>query len=71
MKVTKVPELVHLEPAALDREFEARAILGRAAAVREQKRLVDFLDVDAPLNWLNGIGDFEDSARGFFWIGIG
>ena len=41
--------LVHLEPAALDREFEARAVLGRAAAVTEQKRLVDFLDVDAAL----------------------
>jgi len=27
---------VHLEPAALDREFEARAVLGRAAAVAER-----------------------------------
>jgi hypothetical protein len=47
---------MHLEPAALDREFEARAILGRAAAVSEEKRLVDFLDVDAALNWLDRIG---------------
>jgi len=26
---------VHLQPAALDRKFEARAVLGRAAAVTE------------------------------------
>jgi hypothetical protein len=40
---------VHLEPAVLDRELEAGAVLGRAAAVSEQKRLVDFLDVYAAL----------------------
>ena len=40
---------VHLQPAALDREFKAGAVLGRAGAVTEQKRLVDFLDVDAAL----------------------
>jgi hypothetical protein len=39
---------VHLEPAALDRELEARAIFGWTTAVSKQKRLVDFLDVDAP-----------------------
>lgn len=60
---------MHLEPAALDREFEARAVLGRAAAVTEQKRLVDFLDVDAALNGLDRVGDFEDAARGLLWIG--
>jgi hypothetical protein len=38
---------VNLEPTALDRKFEARAVLGRGAAVTEQKRLVDFLDMDA------------------------
>jgi hypothetical protein len=59
------------EPAAVDREFEARAVLGRAAAVTEEKRLVDLLDVDAALNRLQYIGDFEDSARGFFRVGIG
>ena len=57
---------VHLQPAALDREFEARTVLGRAAAVTEEKRLVDFLDVDTALNWLNGVRDLEDSARGPF-----
>jgi hypothetical protein len=62
---------VRLEPAALDREFEARAVLGRAAAVTEEKRLVDFLNVDAPLNRLDRIGDFEDAARGLLWIGKG
>jgi hypothetical protein len=40
---------VHLEPAAVDCEFESRAVFGRAAAVMEEKRLVDFLDVDAAL----------------------
>jgi hypothetical protein len=62
---------VRLEPAALDREFEARAVLGWAAAVTEEKRLVDFLNVDAPLNRLDRIGDFEDAARGLLWIGKG
>jgi hypothetical protein len=62
---------VRLEPAALDREFEARAVLGWAAAVTEEKRLVDFLNVDAPLNRLDRIGDFEDAARGLLWIGRG
>jgi hypothetical protein len=65
------PGFVHREPAALDREFEARAVLGRAAEVAEQKRLVDYLDVDASLNRLDRIGDFEDPARGFFRVGIG
>src|SRR3954469_19301626 len=62
---------MHLEPAAVDREFEARAVLGRAAAVSEQKWLVDLLDVDAALNRLDPVGDFEDSASGFFRVGIG
>jgi hypothetical protein len=53
---------VHLQPAALDRKFEARAVLGRAAAVTEEERLVDLLDVDAPLYRLDRIGDFEDRA---------
>ncbi|WP_156439828.1 hypothetical protein [Bradyrhizobium valentinum] len=52
---------MQLEPTALDREFEAGAVLGRGAAVAEQKRLVDFLDVDAALNRLDRVGDFEDS----------
>jgi hypothetical protein len=54
--------LVHLEAAALDRELEARAVLGRAAAIAKQKRLVDFFDVDAPLNRLDCICDLEDPA---------
>jgi hypothetical protein len=60
---------VHLEPAALDRKFEARTVLGRAAAITEEKGLVDFLDVDAPLNRLDRIGDLEDSALRFFRVG--
>jgi hypothetical protein len=27
--------------------------------------------VDAALNWLDRIGDFDDSARGFFRVSIG
>ena len=69
MKVTKVPD-VHLEPVALDREFQACTVFGRTAAVTEQKRLVDFLDVDAALNGLDRVGDFEDAARGFFWVRV-
>jgi hypothetical protein len=46
---------VHLEPAAIDGEFEACTIFGRAAAVPEEKRLVDFIDVDAALNWLTAL----------------
>ena len=62
---------MHREPTAIDGEFEAGAIFGRAAAVAEQKRLVDLLDVDAALNRLDRVGDFEDSARGLFRVGIG
>ena len=51
------------EPAAFDCEFEARAVLSRAAAVTEQERLVDFLDVDAALNGLDRVGDLDDPAR--------
>jgi hypothetical protein len=56
---------VHLEPAALDRDFEAGAVLGRAASVTKQKWLVDF----AALNRLDRIGDLKDPARGFFRVG--
>jgi hypothetical protein len=52
---------VHLEPAALDREFEARTVLDRAAAVAEEKRLVDFLNVDAALNGFDRVRDLERS----------
>ena len=55
---------MHRQPAALDRKFEARATLGRAAAVTEAKRLVDFLDVDAALNWLDRVRDLD--RRGLF-----
>ena len=65
------PGLMQLEPAAVDREFEADAVLGRAAPVTEQERLVDFLDVDAALNRLDRVGDFEYPARGLFRVGVG
>jgi hypothetical protein len=39
------PGFVHLEPAALDREFEARTVLSRAAAVAEN---VDGLPCQCP-----------------------
>ena len=62
---------MHRQPAAIDGEIHAAAIFRRTAAIAKQKRLVDFLDVDAALNWLDRIGDLEDPARVFFWIGIG
>ena len=66
VKVTKSPGFMHLEPTAIDCEFEDCAIFGRAAAVAERKRLVDLLDMDAALNWLDRVGDLKDPARGFW-----
>ncbi|KRR27622.1 hypothetical protein [Bradyrhizobium retamae] len=54
------------EPTTVDRWLDALAVLGRTAAVAKQKRLVDLLDVDAPLNRLDRLRDLEDPARGFF-----
>jgi hypothetical protein len=63
---------MQLEPAALDREFEARAaVLGPAPAVDKQKRTVDPFDLDAALNRLDHVSDFNGSARAFSgWIGV-
>ena len=47
------------------------AVLGRAAAVLEQKRLVVLLDMNAASHRLDSVGDFGDSARGLLWIGKG
>jgi hypothetical protein len=53
-----------------DRDGEARAVFGRAAAMREQERPVDFLNVNAAvLDGLNGAGDLKQLARGLFGIG--
>ena len=58
---------MQLEPAALDREFEARAaVLGPAPAVDKQKRTVDPFNLDAALNRLDHVSDFNGSARCFF-----
>ena len=38
---------------------------------RNRNVLVDLLDMDASLNRTDRVGDFEDSARGFFRVGIG
>lgn len=57
---------MHPDPAALDREFEARRPGWRGLGT---ERLVDFLD--AALNRLDRVGDFENSASGFFRVGIG
>ena len=56
--------LMQPKPAAIDREIEASAVFGRAAAMFEQERPVDLLDVDAAiLNWLDGSGDLQQLAR--------
>jgi len=62
---------VHRQPAAIDGELHSGAVFGWAAAISEQKRLVDFLDVDAALNRFDRIGDLENPARGLLWIGKG
>jgi hypothetical protein len=62
---------VHHEPAAIDGELHAGGVFGRAAAVAKQERFVDLLDMDtAVLDRLDGIGDFEDAARGLIRIGV-
>jgi hypothetical protein len=57
------------EPALGDRQLEPGAIFGRAAALLEQERPVDLLDVDAAvLDGLDGVGDLQQLARGGFRI---
>ena len=64
--------LMHRQPAALDGERHARAVLGGAALVPEQERPVNQLDKDAPvLNRLDGTGDLHDTTRSFLGIGVG
>src|SRR2546421_2293892 len=54
--------LVHRQPAALDGQLHARAVLSRASLVLEQERAIDQLDVDAPiLRRLDGAGDLDDA----------
>jgi hypothetical protein len=63
---------VHRQPATLQRQLHARAVLRRAAHVLEQERAVDQFDVDAPiLRGLDGAGDLDDAARGLLGIGVG
>ena len=62
---------MHRQPAAIDGEFHAAAIFRRTAAIAKQKRLVDLLNVDAALNRLDQVSDFEDSPRGFLRVGVG
>jgi hypothetical protein len=60
------------KPAAIDRELEAGAILGRAAFVIEQERAVDKLNKDASvLHRLDRIGDLKKLARGGISEGAG
>ena len=62
---------MHRQPAAIDGEFHAAAIFRRTAAIAKQKRLVDLLNVDAALNRLDQVSDFDDSPRGFLRVGVG
>src|SRR6266481_3611850 len=63
------PGFVHPQPAARDGELKTGAIFGRAAAMREQERPVDFLNVNASvLDGLNGAGDFQQLTGGLLGI---
>lgn len=59
------------KPAPIDGQLHAGSVLGRAATVLNQKRLVDVFEVNAALHRLNQIGDLEDPSRGLFRIGVG
>jgi hypothetical protein len=62
--------LMHQQPASLDGERHARAVLGGASLVLEQERAVDQFDEDAPiLRGLDGAGDLDDAARCLLGIG--
>ena len=62
---------MHREPAALQRQLHARAVLCRAALALEEERAVDHLDVDATiLHRLAGAGDLDDAARGLLGVGV-
>jgi len=53
------------QPAALDRQLQAGAVLGRRAPLPVQERLVDLLDVDAAvLDGLNRLGDLKNFEGG-------
>jgi hypothetical protein len=59
------------EQAALDRKRHARRVFGRLAAVLEQKRPVDFLDMDTPiLNGFDGAGDLQEFLHCGFRVGV-
>ena len=57
--------LVHPEPAAFNGQPDPGAVLRRRAALLEQQRLVDLLDVNAAvLDGLNRLGDLKDFEGG-------
>jgi hypothetical protein len=64
--------LVHGQPAELDCQLHARAVLSRASLVLEEERAVDVLDMDpAVLHRLDCAGDLDDAACDLLGIGIG
>ena len=55
---------MHRQPAALDGQLHARAVLRRAAFILEQERAIDLLDMNAAvLHRLDGAGDLRNAAR--------
>jgi hypothetical protein len=58
------------QPTLREGEGEARAVFGRAAAMRKQERPVDFLYVNAAvLDSLDSIRDLKQLAGGLLGIG--
>jgi hypothetical protein len=61
------------QPAARDRELEACAVFGRTAAVGEQERPVQLLNMNAAVLYgLGRVGDLQQQlARGLLGIRVG
>jgi hypothetical protein len=71
VKDTKVPDSCSTSQPRPIASF-SRAILGRAAAVAEEKRLVDFLDVDVvPCNGSTALAISRIRRGGSFRVGVG
>jgi hypothetical protein len=63
---------VQHQPSLLDRAIEAGFVFRRRGLQLKQHRPVDLLDVDAAvLDGFHTVGEFDDLARGRFWISVG
>ncbi|VIO69568.1 hypothetical protein CI1B_27740 [Bradyrhizobium ivorense] len=63
---------MELEPAAIERELEASAVLCRRAAMLKKEWALDAFDVDAAvLDGANRVGSLHQLAGGSFRLGKG